>query len=131
MENEKSVVKFGIDNTKKLTGLVVDFFNQGVESFGDGFQTSDLFAFMDEASALAVASPGFKNLPNEIKDLDANEAKELVAFVSEKAASIIKNTIDDPAKEAAVLELSTAITEWIVSTSRVVVAIQGVRAFKA
>jgi chaperonin GroEL (HSP60 family) len=73
----------GIDKLKAAVLLVVAFVNQGKDAFADGFQTMDLFKFLDEAMQVGEVAKTAKEVLAEIKDMDAAERAELVAAVKE------------------------------------------------
>lgn len=75
------MAEIGIDHITKITNIVVDIANQGVQSFQDGFQAMDLLSFIDEGAALGAASKSWKELPAEIKNLKQDEINTITKNV--------------------------------------------------
>jgi hypothetical protein len=67
----------GIENLKKLVKFPLDLTKQIANSTSDGWQITDLFAFVDELAAI----PGIVKSWKELKDLDGDERKMLYDFV--------------------------------------------------
>lgn len=91
----------GVDNVKKVAGLIVDVANQCVDSFKDGFHAIDLTSFFDEAIAIAGAKGSFKEFVPELKDLTKEEIAEVVKHVqakldieNDKAEALVKAIFD-------------------------------------
>lgn len=76
-------IETGIDNITKVTNIVVDIFNQGVELYGAGkkFTAVTLLSFIDEAAALAAASGSWKEIPSEVKNLSQDETNTIIKNV--------------------------------------------------
>lgn len=71
----------GIENLKKLVKFPLDLTKQIAESTSDGWQFTDLFAFVDEIAAVPGIVKSWKDVVGELKDLDPAERQELHAFV--------------------------------------------------
>jgi len=91
----------GIENLKKAVGLAAAFKNQTTEALADGFQTMDLFGFIDEFAALPAVINGAADLKAELNDLSLEERTELNAYVlslnvvaEEELEAFIANALD-------------------------------------
>lgn len=71
----------GIENLKKLVKFPLDLTKQIASSTSDGWQITDLFAFVDELAAIPGIVKSWKDIQAELKDLDGDERKMLYDFV--------------------------------------------------
>ena len=73
----------GTENLKDVLKLFLTFVEDLSESLGDKEITlTDAFNFFDTLQAVGPAIAGIDQIPAELKDLDANEKKELNAFIA-------------------------------------------------
>lgn len=70
--------KVGIELTKKLVVESLDVIDVSLEKLKDGFQLSDVFSIFMEAKDLDFLFSQYKELAEEIKDLDDTEIETLV-----------------------------------------------------
>lgn len=71
----------GIENLKKPLGLAAAFKNQTTEALADGFQTMDIFGYIDELSQLPSVIASAEDMKAELNDLSLEERNELQAYV--------------------------------------------------
>jgi len=91
----------GIENLKKAVGLAAAFKNQTTEALADGFQTMDIFGFIDELSQLPAVIQSAEDLKAELNDLTLEERTELNEYVlslnvvaEENLEAFIANALD-------------------------------------
>jgi len=91
----------GIENLKKAVGLAAAFKKQTTEALADGFQTMDLFGFIDEMAAVSGVIESAQAMKEELNDLSLEERTELNEYVlsldvvaAENLAQFIANALD-------------------------------------
>lgn len=91
----------GITNLKRAVGLTIGIANQYMSATADGFQTMDLFQFVDELSQLPAVIASADAMKEEAKDLDFAEREELNKFIieelkvpAEKVEAVIADSMD-------------------------------------
>lgn len=84
----------GIENLKKVVGTLITLAQTAETSLADGFQTSDLFAFIPVLSGIPDLLKNKDAIVQEFKDLTADETKELVDYV-EQNFTIANKKVED------------------------------------
>jgi hypothetical protein len=75
--------KFGIENLKKLLQFSFDLTKQIATSTKDGWQWTDSFSFIDEASEIPGVVKSWPAIKQELGDLSEDEKKELNQWVAD------------------------------------------------
>ena len=100
----------GIEKIKTAVKFAVAFKNQAKESLADGFQTMDLFGFVDELSQLPEVIKSASEMKAELNDLDLSERKELADFVKNELK------VEDPNIEQVIVDSM----DWVFATYKLV-----------
>ena len=90
--------KLGIEKIKKGLALGIAFKNQTEEALKDGFQTMDIFGYVDELSQLPEAIKSAPEMLNEVNDLSLTEREEIRTYLINElnvAAEEVEETIVD------------------------------------
>ena len=110
--------KVGVKETKELLVVVGKLAVKIVELSGDGFQAKDAYDLSmfilrdpDFKGLVWEAVKGVKSIPAEIKDLDVEEASELVSVVIEGVIQALKARAESKAKKEAVQAVKDARIE--------------------
>jgi hypothetical protein len=89
----------GIQETKEVMVFGVGMAMAIDESTKDGFQWTDIFNLVPPLTELPVALEGINDVPEEIKDMDDNERKELIEaindldFASDRSEEVAKQAL--------------------------------------
>lgn len=90
----------GVNDLKKLVKFPLDLTKQIAESTADGWQFTDLFAFVDELATVPGIVKNWKNAVAELKELDTADRQELYDFVvaefdipNEKVEKFVENAL--------------------------------------
>ena len=103
----------GIENIKRAVKLAAAFKNQTTTALADGFQTMDIFGFIDELSQLPEVIASADQLKEELNDLSLEERKELNELVL---------SLDVVAEEGTEQFIADAL-DWAFATYKVVTSI--------
>lgn len=75
-----------VENLKNAAQVLINFVKQGEISFKDGFQLSDLFAFMGEFTAIPAILQNKQALINEWKNKTNADVQDLLSFIDTNLA---------------------------------------------
>ena len=105
--------KFGIDLIKKAIKLIYDSTIEGIKDFGDGkLSLGEILGFSDNVYTGITITMKWKELVEQVKDVDSEEGIELANYVGEliKDATgddvdiIVTNAIEAIESEIAIYE---------------------------
>ena len=92
--------KYGIVALKQVTGFAIGLAGQLYEVFEDGvLKWNESLSFLPTLQEVPILIASFPEVPNELSDLDDDEATELVAFVKE-TFNIPANEVEETIEEA-------------------------------
>lgn len=72
---------FGIENLKKVVKFACDFTKQAATSLSDGWQWTDVFAFVDEMATVPGVIKSLPVVKKELADLSIAERAELYSYL--------------------------------------------------
>lgn len=75
-----------VENLKNAAKVVIDLIKQGEISFKDGFQLSDIFAFMGQFTAIPAIIQNKQALIDEWKNKTNADIQDLLAFIDANLA---------------------------------------------
>lgn len=96
------------ENLKKAAGLLISFIKQGETSFKDGFQLSDLFAFMGQFAQVPEVIQNKQALIDEWKNKTNADVQDLLTFIDTNLA--IQNAEVEAKIKAAIAALIANVT---------------------
>lgn len=103
----------GTENLERGIMLGVDFFNQTAEALEGGFQTIEIFKFIDELTRLPEVIKTKQEMIDELNDMDSTERQNIIQKIKDKL-----NVTPEDAEVKAL-----AVIDWLFATY------SGVKAF--
>jgi hypothetical protein len=106
----------GIENIKKLVKFTGDLTKQIAESTSDGWQWTDLLAFIDDAAAVPGIGKAWPDIKAEFDDLEPEERTELQEYFvqefdipNDKVEAFIENALMNAISLIALVEQFKAL----------------------